>query len=164
MSTIPQLGSMSWATPAVSAAASTTSGSSTGAMDLGSTFLSLLTKELQNQDPTAPMDSTAMVGQMISLNQLNQLIAINQTLSQAASTAKGNTSTNGNSVQAAAASAFASAQNSAKTTQAAAPATASSITQLPFDPTTMMPLDPAHPAGVNSTAMLPLGGSTGAIQ
>jgi flagellar basal-body rod modification protein FlgD len=28
-----------------------------------------LATELQNQDPTAPVDSTAMVGQMISLNQ-----------------------------------------------------------------------------------------------
>ena len=54
--------------------------------DIGSTFLSLLTKELQNQDPTAPMDSTAMVGQMISLNQLDQLIAINSALTPASTT------------------------------------------------------------------------------
>jgi len=54
----------------------------------GTTFLNLLVKELQNQDPTAPMDSTAMVGQMISLNQLDQLISINQVLS----TATGSTS------------------------------------------------------------------------
>ena len=43
--------------------------------------MNLLVKELQNQDPTAPMDSTAMVGQMISLNQLDQLMSINQDLS-----------------------------------------------------------------------------------
>ena len=43
-----------------------------------STFLTLLSQELQNQDPTAPMDSTQMVGQMISLNQLDQLASINQ--------------------------------------------------------------------------------------
>lgn len=60
-------------TTATSTAAQATTG-------IGSTFLSLLTKELQNQDPTAPMDSTAMVGQMISLNQLDQLIAINSAL------------------------------------------------------------------------------------
>ena len=70
----------------VKAKASTTTGtsSSTGngltGTTAGSTFLNLLVKELQNQDPTAPMDSTAMVGQMISLNQLDQLISINQTL------------------------------------------------------------------------------------
>lgn len=48
-----------------------------------STFLSLLVQELQNQDPTAPMDSTQMVGQMISLNQLDQLASINQVVTGA---------------------------------------------------------------------------------
>ncbi len=59
----------------------TSTGTSTSGTDIGSTFLSLLVQELQNQDPTAPMDSTAMVGQMISLNQLNQLTSIDQVLS-----------------------------------------------------------------------------------
>ncbi len=57
-----------------------TTSSSTSASSLSSTFLNLLATELQNQDPTAPVDSTAMVGQMISLNQLDQLISINQTV------------------------------------------------------------------------------------
>lgn len=48
-----------------------------------STFLTLLVQELQNQDPTAPMDSTQMVGQMISLNQLDQLASINQSVTSA---------------------------------------------------------------------------------
>lgn len=48
--------------------------------NIGSTFLNLLVQELQNQDPTQPMDPTAMVGQMISLNQLDQLVSINQDL------------------------------------------------------------------------------------
>jgi len=48
-----------------------------------STFLTLLVQELQNQDPTAPMDSTQMVGQMISLNQLDQLASINQVVTNA---------------------------------------------------------------------------------
>ncbi len=67
-------------------AADTTTGTTTpsnaaqATTDVGSTFLNLLVKELQNQDPTNPMDSTAMVGQMISLNQLDQLIAINSAL------------------------------------------------------------------------------------
>jgi len=64
--------------------ASSASSSTTSSADaIGSTFLSLLVQELQNQDPTKPMDSTAMVGQMISLNQLNQLTNINQVLSKA---------------------------------------------------------------------------------
>lgn len=71
------------------AAPSSSSPSSTGSntTDIGGTFLQLLTQELQNQDPTAPMDSTQMVGQMISLNQLQQLASINQTLTKSAAAA-----------------------------------------------------------------------------
>lgn len=47
------------------------------------TFLSLLVTELKSQDPTSPMDPTQMVGQMLSMNQLNELISINQTLQNA---------------------------------------------------------------------------------
>ena len=57
---------------------------SLSATNLGSTFLELLAQELQNQDPTSPVDPTQMVGQIISLNQLDQLIGINQTLTDAA--------------------------------------------------------------------------------
>ena len=63
-----------------STSSSASSSSQTSLTSLGSTFLQLLTQELQNQDPTAPMDSTQMVGQMISLNQLDQLASINQLL------------------------------------------------------------------------------------
>lgn len=52
------------------------------------TFLTLLVQELQNQDPTAPMDSTQMVGQMISLNQLDQLASINQVVTNALGTSQ----------------------------------------------------------------------------
>lgn len=69
------------------AASSNTGSTSTDVSNLGGTFLQLLTQELQNQDPTAPMDSTQMVGQMISLNQLQQLASINQTLSKSAAAA-----------------------------------------------------------------------------
>ena len=69
-------------TGGTTASSSTSSNSSQLSVTaLGSTFLQLLTQELQNQDPTAPVDSTQMVGQMISLNQLDQLASINGTLS-----------------------------------------------------------------------------------
>jgi len=42
--------------------------------------MSLLLTELKSQDPTAPMDTTAMVGQMVSLNQLDQLMSIQSIL------------------------------------------------------------------------------------
>lgn len=47
--------------------------------DMG-TFLTLLTTELQYQDPTSPLDPDQMVGQIVSLNQLDELMQINQTL------------------------------------------------------------------------------------
>ena len=76
-------------TGGTSSKTSTTNSGLTGSTT-GTTFLNLLVKELQNQDPTAPMDSTQMVGQMISLNQLDQLISINQVLTTA-TTAKSTT-------------------------------------------------------------------------
>ena len=118
---------------------STTSTTSTTSSDsdLGTTFLNLLATELQNQDPTDPVDSTAMVGQMISLNQLDQLISINQALTgSSSSTATG-------SVQPASQSSSASASGA---TPPAAPNT------LPFNPNTMMPVDPAlMPAPMTSS-------------
>ena len=65
-----------------SQSASSTSADSS-LQSIESTFLTLLVQELQNQDPTAPMDSTQMVGQMISLNQLDQLASINQVVTSA---------------------------------------------------------------------------------
>ncbi len=95
----------------------------------GSTFLNLLVKELQNQDPTAPMDSTAMVGQMISLNQLDQLISINQVLSNATGTSStashavqtGGLSPNSTTQMAQRAALLNSLQNSSLTQSAADP-------------------------------------------
>ncbi|HME31684.1 MAG TPA: flagellar hook capping FlgD N-terminal domain-containing protein [Terriglobales bacterium] len=55
--------------------------SSTESID--TTFLNLLVTELKTQDPTSPMDPTAMVGQMVSLNQLDQLIGIRELLTPA---------------------------------------------------------------------------------
>jgi flagellar basal-body rod modification protein FlgD len=84
MITSPLLGTSAQAPKA--AATSSTSGSSssgsnsTSAASLQQTFLNLLVTELQNQDPTAPVDPTEMVGQLVSLNQLDQLISINSTL------------------------------------------------------------------------------------
>jgi flagellar basal-body rod modification protein FlgD len=61
----------------------TNSSTDSSLQSIEGTFLTLLVQELQNQDPTAPMDSTQMVGQMISLNQLDQLASINQVVTNA---------------------------------------------------------------------------------
>jgi flagellar basal-body rod modification protein FlgD len=73
------------ATPnaAAGSTAPTTATPTSAAADAESTFLNLLVTELKTQDPTSPMDPTQMVGQMLSMNQLNQLIDINQVLQTA---------------------------------------------------------------------------------
>ena len=133
------------ATPADPTA--TTSSSST-ASGLDGTFLNLLATELQNQDPTAPVDSTAMVGQMISLNQLDQLISINQTVT--GSTGTGTTGL----AQPAGATASDAALSSVNGGLAStlSPAVAGAVAnQLPFDPNTMMPLNSANAGALGAS-------------
>ena len=64
---------------------STSTPTSNPAQDTESVFLNLLVTELKSQDPTSPMDPIQMVGQMLSMNQLDQLIQINQTIQGALS-------------------------------------------------------------------------------
>jgi len=124
----------------------TSSGTNGSAASIGSTFLSLLAQELQNQDPTAPVDSTAMVGQMISLSQLGQLVSMNQILSSAISNPTVPTTPTPPTGQSQGA---ATSPNSAALTSAIngianslSPSAAGAATsQLPFDPNTMMPLN-----------------------
>lgn len=121
---------------AASATSSTSTSSSTDSTSIGSTFLSLLATELQNQDPTNPVDSTAMVGQMISLNQLDQLISINEAVTGTAST----TSTTNADKAAATASTTALDSTSDSTKNSLSPSTAAATNVLPFDPNTLMPI------------------------
>ena len=95
-----------------------TSSSSTGSTSISSTFLNLLVQELQNQDPTAPVDSTAMVGQMISLNQLDQLININQDLTPTTSTTSSTGSGTGGATAGVASGLAATANNNHNAAQA----------------------------------------------
>jgi flagellar basal-body rod modification protein FlgD len=141
-------------TPASTTGTGSSSSTGTSGTDLGTTFLSLLAQELQNQDPTAPVDPTAMVGQMISLNQLEQLIGINQTLDNVSSSSSSSTtpSTQVAGAQTPAAQAVSSAQVAAANSGIAAmlspSAAAAATTQLPFDANTLMPLNPANAAAV----------------
>jgi len=50
-----------------------------------SSFMTLLSAELQNQDPTSPMDPTEFVTQLAELNELQSTMAIQQSVSQIAS-------------------------------------------------------------------------------
>jgi flagellar basal-body rod modification protein FlgD len=132
-----------------------TSGSTT-ASGIGSTFLSLLATELENQDPTAPVDSTAMVGQMISLNQLDQLISINQTV-----TGSSGTGTTGllQSAGPAGDTALSPANGGGAGTLSPSVSGAAS-NQLPFDPATMMPLASGNAGAVAAAINSSINAST----
>jgi flagellar basal-body rod modification protein FlgD len=136
-----------------SAPASSTSG------ELDTTFLNLLSQELQNQDPTAPVDSTAMVGQMISLNQLDQLISINQSVtgSSTATTAGGLLAPAAPTTPAAGAASLAPANAGANLSPSVAGAAAN---QLPFDPITMMPLTAGNAGAVAASINSSLNAAT----
>lgn len=49
--------------------------------DTSAAYLQLLVAELQAQDPTSPLDPNQMTAQIVSLNQLDQLIQIKDILS-----------------------------------------------------------------------------------
>ncbi len=71
---------------AQAAATSTTTSSSTDGSDISSSdFLTLLVTEMKNQDPTQPTDPNAYIQQLVGVNSLQQLIAINQELGSATS-------------------------------------------------------------------------------
>ncbi|HUO25934.1 MAG TPA: flagellar hook capping FlgD N-terminal domain-containing protein [Candidatus Aquilonibacter sp.] len=60
----------------------------------GNSFLTLLTAQLQAQDPLNPVDPSTFMTELVQFNQLEQLININQTLSGLTSSGS---STNGSS-------------------------------------------------------------------
>ena len=134
----------------------TSSSSSNGGLD--TTFLNLLAQELQNQDPTAPVDSTAMVGQMISLNQLDQLISINQTVS--GSTGTGATGLIQQAAPTSSASAALSSANGGIASALSPSAAGAATSQLPFDPNTMMPVGTANSGAVAASINSSLNAAT----
>jgi flagellar basal-body rod modification protein FlgD len=54
--------------------------SGTSAADLQQTFLQLLVTQLQNQDPTAPMDSSQMTSQLAQINTVSGIAQLNTSL------------------------------------------------------------------------------------
>jgi flagellar basal-body rod modification protein FlgD len=134
-------------TTGTSSTTSSTTSSSSSSDSISSTFLSLLSTELQNQDPTAPVDSTAMVGQMISLNQLDQLISINQAVTG------DNTGTTGllQKPAAAASDTAGSSANGGLANTLSPSVAGAAVNQLPFDPNTLMPLGPGTAGALGSS-------------
>jgi flagellar basal-body rod modification protein FlgD len=72
---------MSPATPATAApAASAAAANGSGGVTTDE-FLQLLVAEIQNQDPTSPMDGTAFLTQLAQFQQVEQGVALNQDVS-----------------------------------------------------------------------------------
>jgi flagellar basal-body rod modification protein FlgD len=74
-----------YATPNIKSAKDTQTATSSTASDNGlnpNDFMSLLVAEIQNQDPTNPMDPTSFMTQLVNLNQLEQVTQINQVVQQ----------------------------------------------------------------------------------
>jgi flagellar basal-body rod modification protein FlgD len=62
------------------ASSSSTSSTSSAASSLQSTFLQLLVTQLQNQDPTSPMDSSQLTSQLAQINTVSGISQLNTTL------------------------------------------------------------------------------------
>ncbi len=72
-----------------STGAQTTATTTDSSTITGNDFLTLLVTELQNQDPTQPTDPSAYIQQLVGVNSLEQLIAINKDLTPTAATTTG---------------------------------------------------------------------------
>jgi flagellar basal-body rod modification protein FlgD len=68
-------------TNGANSSSSSNSAASTNGMNPND-FMTLLVAEIQNQDPTQPMDPTTFMSQLVQLNQLEQVSDINQVVQQ----------------------------------------------------------------------------------
>ena len=78
--TLPLATAANASAAASEAASSNTSQNSMNSMGNTSTFLSLLVAQLQNQDPTNPVDGTTFVTQLAEFNNVEQSLAMRQDL------------------------------------------------------------------------------------
>lgn len=77
---------------AASSSASTPTTTSSGlptSQGLDTMFLQLLVAQLQNQDPTSPLDPSQFVGQLAQFSELSEITQIDQLLLQYTSTGSG---------------------------------------------------------------------------
>ena len=78
---------------AASTASSTSAAAANGSTISSNDFLSLLVTEMKNQDPTQPTDPNAYIQQLVGVNSLQQLIAINQDFTNPPATGTGSPGT-----------------------------------------------------------------------
>src|SRR5579863_6860304 len=77
------------ASAASSTAPSTSSSGLPTSQSLDGMFLQLLVAQLQNQDPTSPLDPSQFVGQLAQFSELSEVTQIDQILQQYASAGSG---------------------------------------------------------------------------
>jgi flagellar basal-body rod modification protein FlgD len=68
--------------PSSSTASTTAAINATDSLGNENTFLQLLVAQIQNQDPTQPVDSSTFLTQLAEFSQLEQLIGIRQDVGQ----------------------------------------------------------------------------------
>lgn len=76
-------------TPVTPGASTYTSGSTSASSNdamTGQMFLQLLVKQLQEQDPSSPMDSNQMISQMSQLSSMEQLTTLNSSITSLTTT------------------------------------------------------------------------------
>ena len=81
--------------PANPAGTTTTTAPANGSASNEQIFLQLLVSQIQNQDPTNPIDGTQFVSQLAQFNELDQLIAIRGDLDGQAAAAANAAAANG---------------------------------------------------------------------
>lgn len=69
-------------TPSESTSSTAAAVSATATLGNEDTFLQLLVAQIQNQDPTAPVDSSTFLTQLAEFSQLEQLVSIQQDVSE----------------------------------------------------------------------------------
>lgn len=74
-------------------------GSGLGALSDVNSFLTLLVKQLQNQDPLSPQDGSQFAAQLAQFSSLDQLVGINSRLTQLIDSASAPATTSGASAK-----------------------------------------------------------------
>src|SRR5690348_10329698 len=77
----PTVSSVTSTSPAATSSSSTTAAAKTGFGSNFNTFLTLLTTQLKNQDPTSPRDTNQFTQQLVQFAQVEQAISTNDKLS-----------------------------------------------------------------------------------
>ena len=121
---------------------STTSGLPTS-QSLNNMFLQLLVAQLQNQDPTAPVDPSTFVGQLAQFSELSEVTSIYQLMQQEAPSSTGSGS--GGSGSSSGGSAGTAASGAAALSAASAATSAGSAAAASSVPGAISPVSSALP-------------------